>query len=83
MYFMIKLKAPLSDEDARWYELHGVVVKRNALVFNTPCRAFDFATRRCTIYEKRPKCCRDAAVGGPICLSSRLHMKGLGVKIGD
>ena len=83
MYFMVRLAVPPSPDEARWYEMHGVDVKANGLRFNVPCKNFDFATRRCKIYESRPKMCRDAPVGGKNCLYSRLHMKGLGVKIGD
>ncbi len=84
MFFMLKLDlSRLRDDERAWYEMHGVEVRDNGLRFNVPCRNFDFATRRCKIYESRPKMCRDAPVGGKNCLYSRLHVKGLGVKIGD
>jgi Fe-S-cluster containining protein len=31
------------------------------------CVALDFATRLCTIYERRPQTCRDFKRGGPLC----------------
>lgn len=75
-YFMIRLASPLSSDEARWYELHGVKVRNNGLLFETPCQMLDLETNKCKIYEKRPKCCQDAPVGGKNCLFSRLHMKG-------
>lgn len=81
MYFMVRVYPPPTPDEQRWYEMHGVDVKANGLRFNVPCKHFDFETRKCKIYETRPKMCRDAKVGAPNCLYSRLHMKGLGVKI--
>jgi Fe-S-cluster containining protein len=83
MYFMIRLSKPLGTDEARWYELHGVKVRSNGLLFNIPCQEFDMETRKCKIYEKRPECCKAARVGAPNCLFSRQHMKGMGVKISE
>jgi len=84
MYFMISLDlSRLRGDEIAWYEMHGVEVRKNGLRFNIPCRNFDFATRRCKIYETRPRVCREAQVGAANCLASRLHMKSLGVKIDD
>lgn len=77
---MIRLSKPLSSDEARWYELHGAIVRTNGVLFNIPCKMLDPVTHRCTIYEKRPKCCRDAPVGGKNCLFSRLHVKSLDEK---
>jgi Fe-S-cluster containining protein len=85
MYFMIRMQIS-KDTDAselRWYEMHGMEVRSNGVRMNVPCKNFDFATRRCKIYETRPKLCRDAKVGAPNCLAARLHMKSCGVKIDE
>lgn len=35
------------------------------------CGALDLATRRCTIYEQRPRTCREFEVGGASCAIAR------------
>lgn len=84
MYFMIRcMTNSLDSEEIRWYEMHGVEARVNGLRLNISCRNFDWETRKCKIYETRPKCCREARVGDKNCLAARLHMKSLGVKIDD
>ena len=84
MYLMVRaVTKNITDEEIKWYEMHGIEARVNGLLMNVPCRNFDMATRRCKIYETRPKCCREAKVGGKNCLYSRLHMRGLGVKIDE
>ena len=83
MLFYIPITVPVSADAQRWYEMHGVEVHKDRLIFHTSCKHLDLETRKCTIYPERPKVCSGAPVGGPSCLFCRLHMKGRGVKIDD
>lgn len=38
---------------------------------NTSCAAYDADAKRCTIYEDRPKVCREFEIGGSACLNAR------------
>ena len=38
------------------------------------CEALDENSLKCAIYEDRPRCCRDLAVGGPHCLWARRRL---------
>ena len=80
---MIKINSPLTPDAEKWYKLHGVDVRKDRLIFDTPCQALDLETNKCKIYESRPLVCKQARVGGDCCLWSRIHMKGKGMKIGD
>jgi Fe-S-cluster containining protein len=84
LYCMVRVQTKgLTEEEIRWYAMHGIEARVNGLLMNVPCKNVDMEKRRCKIYETRPKCCREAKVGDKNCLYSRLHMKGLGVKIDD
>jgi Fe-S-cluster containining protein len=79
----IQVKNNIDEGELQWYSMHGMEVRSNGIRMNVPCKNFDFATRRCKIYENRLKICRDAKVGAPNCLAARLHMKSCGVKIDE
>jgi len=65
---------PVEDADAvpasmtmeiagqRWMRPHAVAPW---------CGALDLETRRCTIYEQRPRVCREFEVNGPRCAIAR------------
>lgn len=43
-----------------------------------PCLWYDAATKRCSRYELRPDCCREAQIGGESCVFWRRRRYGLG-----
>jgi hypothetical protein len=80
-------------EVSRWIELHGIkLVERNGALWAyipTPCSALEDG--RCSVYENRPKVCRDwpnsqadvddlnRHLGRVVCIPARLSM-GFGRK---
>ena len=64
--------APESTFDAeakRWLELHGITIGNGKLII--PLRCSKLLNGVCTIYETRPKVCRDFAVDGEACQQAR------------
>jgi len=75
-----RLQVLLSEDDLgvpfdmcerdRW---GGLVMKREP---DGWCIALDRNTLRCSIYERRPRTCREFALGGRDCLDERRSMTG-------
>jgi Fe-S-cluster containining protein len=74
-YIAIGINSPRSQaglENIRWFLLHekvSVYIDHNKewyVEFATPCTALN-TKKRCTVYERRPKVCRDYGTGDGEC----------------
>ena len=64
---------PMAADQQRWAEMRGTI-KNGRWRINSTCRHLD-DEGKCSIYETRPKVCRDFAVGGPECVECRKMAK--------
>lgn len=90
-FIIISFNGFLSDDDKKWYELHGVKVVNEGglgrLLIPFKCKALVQTWRtagdagledgqwECSIYPDRPKCCKDLEVGGEACLKAQEYFK--------
>lgn len=62
-----------ADEDAqRWLSYHGEVVSQGIML---DCKCSKLKHGRCTIYDSRPKVCRDFQPGSPNCIAAVLRRR--------